>query len=221
MTTNKTRHGGRRAGAGRKPSLTVNEQLIAGNRCEELLHAKAAARASILQYGEEGAENLARANAALREASETFRQLSPEDRVVQREIYARKRRLLGRRWRQTIEDDAHDIKKVVAEHRAKQMKQRLGIAPTDKKEQKREPDRYVSVGAGRGRRSTRQEEAEQTRAEIIASVAVSMGLEIGRPVSRAAVRKAWEFTRALAAENPVAELILGEALLSLTKIEET
>lgn len=60
--------GGNRPGAGRRPSLSIDQRLLAGRLCDQLLHEQSIERAFVLLYGEDGAQEIGAANDALRAA---------------------------------------------------------------------------------------------------------------------------------------------------------
>lgn len=160
-------HGGKRRDAGRPSVLSFFEKLEVGNLCDVMQSERIKERAFVLALGEDPGQEYLAAVAALEDTRKAFLSLPPDMRAAQRIAYGRRKKRLQEKLIETQEN----IK-----------------LPKDR--------RLLVLGSGQGRRSKRAFGVdEKTRDDIIVEVAKIMSQKLGRPVSAAAVSKAWKEQR--------------------------
>lgn len=183
-------HGGKRRGAGRPSVLNFFEKLEVGNLCDAMQRERTKERSFVLALGEDPGQEYLAAVDALDEARKAFLSLPPDMRAAQRIAYGRRKKRLQAKLLETQEN----IK-----------------LPIDR--------RLLILSNGQGRPSKRAFSVdEKTRDEIIIEVAKIMSQKLGRPISAAAVSKAWKDQRKFnEPETADLENVLTEAARNLLK----
>lgn len=164
-------HGGKRSGAGRKPSLSQEEQRRAGHLYYELYRNKALERAGKTAFEEEWAE-IKKYNVRLSDLNQKFKELPTEEKIKQsREYHQKKDNLRKKLYLSRIfSDNGH----------------------AEMQEDETDVVGGLLICSARGRYWPEHEELQQ---ELWAKVAVQMTNELGRKISPTAIKEAVIFHR--------------------------